>query len=69
MLSVKVIGKGWTDYIWADNNGPWETDKMSKVIARETAKGLGVRLTTHSYPHTAAAIGRRKVGPLFARGY
>lgn len=69
MLSVKVMGGGWTDYLWADEKGPWETDKMTKVIARETAKGLGVRLTTHSYRHTAAAIGRKKVGAMFARGF
>ena len=68
-LTVKVKGSGWTDYMWANEQGPWETDRLTKVIARETQKHLGVRLTTHDYRHTAISIGRRVVGEQFAHGY
>ena len=69
MLSVQVLEHGWTEYVWSDDKGPWETDRMTAVIKRETAKRLGVRLTTHTYRHAAAAIGRKMVGPIFARGF
>lgn len=69
MLLVEATGSGWTDYIWADNKGPWETDRMTKVISRETSRQLGIRLTTHTYRHAAAAIGRKKVSLQFAKGY
>ena len=68
-LTVKVKGSGRTDYIWANEQGPWETDRLTKVIARETQKHLGVRLTTHDYRHIAISIGRRVVGEQFAHGY
>ena len=68
-LSVQVKGSGWSDYVWANEQGPWETDRLTRVIARETEKRLGVRLTTHDYRHTAISIGRRVVGEQFAHGY
>jgi superfamily II DNA helicase RecQ len=68
-LSVQVKGSGWSDYVWSNEQGPWETDRLTKVIARETQKRLGVRLTTHDYRHTAISIGRRVVGEQFAHGY
>ena len=69
ILSVQVKGSGWSDYVWANEQGPWETDRLTRVIARETEKRLGVRLTTHDYRHTAISIGRRVVGEQFAHGY
>ncbi len=68
-LSVQVKGSGWSDYVWANEKGPWETDRLTKVIARETEGRLGVRLTTHDYRHTAISISRRVVGDGFAHGY
>ncbi|KAL2356827.1 hypothetical protein BJ546DRAFT_414682 [Cryomyces antarcticus] len=26
---VQIQGKGWSDYVWADANGPWETDRLT----------------------------------------
>ncbi|KAF4546948.1 Orsellinic acid-like protein [Elsinoe fawcettii] len=69
LLSVHVFGARWSEYIWSDARGHWETDKMSRIISTETSKHLGVRLTTLTYRHSAAAIGREKVGAKFAKGY
>ena len=48
-LSVQVKGSGWSDYIWANEQGPWETDRLTRIIVRESQKRLGTRLTTHDY--------------------
>ncbi|GAB7357797.1 hypothetical protein MBLNU459_g0613t1 [Dothideomycetes sp. NU459] len=70
LLAVQTTGSaGWSDYLWAGKQGPWETDRLTKVISRETQKHLGNKLTTHDYRHGAIAIGRRFVGQEFARGY
>jgi len=68
-LAVQVQGEGWSDYVWANTEGPWGTDRLTRIIARETAKGLGNRLTTLDYRHTAISIGREFVGDHFAHGY
>lgn len=68
-LSVQVNGSGGSDYVWASDKGPWETDRLTRVIKRETERRLGVRLTTHDYRHTAISIGRKVVGDGFAHGY
>ncbi|CAD0011788.1 unnamed protein product [Aureobasidium pullulans] len=70
LLSVQVqYGQGWSDYIWADSNGPWETQKLTDTMKRETAKRLKVKLHTQNYRHAAVFLGRRFVGPRFAKGY
>jgi superfamily II DNA helicase RecQ len=68
-LTVQVLGGGWSDYVWADARGPWETERLTRVIARETEQRMGNRLTTHDYRHAAVGIGRVVVGESFARGY
>ena len=68
-LSVQVRGSGWSDYIWANEQGPWETDRLTRIIVRESQKRLGTRLTTHDYRHVAISIGREVIGEQFARGY
>jgi len=67
-LMVQLQGKGWSDHVWADANGPWETDRLTSII-RETASRLGERLTTLDYRHAAISIGRVFVGEQFAHGY
>ena len=68
-LRSSVQGEGWTDYVWAnEQGGPWETDRLTRIIARESQKRLGVRLTTHDYRHVAIAIGRKVIGERFVRG-
>ena len=68
-LMVQLQGKGWSDHVWADANGPWETDRLTSIITRETASRLGERLTTLDYRHAAISIGRVFVGEQFAHGY
>jgi hypothetical protein len=68
-LSVQVKGSGWSDCIWADEQGPWETDRLTRMIVRESQKRLGTRLTMHDYRHVAISIGREVVGEQFTRGY
>ena len=68
-LGEKVRGLGFSDYVWSSEFGPWGTDRLTKIIARETEKALGWRLTTLDYRHVAILLGREKVGDEFARGY
>ena len=68
-LSVQVKGSGWSDYIWANEQGPWETDRLTRIVVRESQKRLGTRLTTHDYRHVAISVGREVIGAQFARGY
>jgi hypothetical protein len=55
-------GSGWIEYIWADQNGTWKTDHLTRIIARKAQMRLKVRLTTHDYRHFAIALGRFEVG-------
>jgi hypothetical protein len=57
------------DYLWADQRGPWDTDRLTRTMTQETAERLGTRLTTQDYRHTAAGIGCEVVGERFAAGY
>lgn len=59
----------WSQYIWANENGPWETEKLSAVLEQRTSEGLGVPLGTLAYRHVAVGIGRQFVGEVFATGY
>ena len=45
-LTVKIKGSGRTDHIWANEYGPWGTDRLTKIIDRESSKRLGTRLST-----------------------
>jgi superfamily II DNA helicase RecQ len=68
-LVVQVLGGSLTDYVWSNKQGAWGTDKLTRVIKRETGKRLGVELHTLGYRHTAVGIGRVKVGESFGAGY
>ena len=68
-LVVQVLGGSLSDYVWSNEEGAWGTDKLTKVIKRETGKRLGVQLHTQGYRHAAVGIGRVKVGESFGRGY
>lgn len=70
LLSIQVqYGQGWSEYIWADANGPWETQKLTDTMKQETGKRLEAKLQVQSYRHAAVFLGRRFVGPRFAKGY
>jgi superfamily II DNA helicase RecQ len=68
-LTVKVKGLGQSDHVWANEYGPWGTDRLTKIIKQESSKLLGTRLTTLDYRHVAVSLGREKVGEQFSRGY
>ena len=68
-LAVEVLGGGFNDYVWADEQGPWGTDRLTRALKRESGKRLGVELTTLDYRHTAVGIGRVVVGEAFGKGY
>lgn len=67
-LRVAVLDGEGHDYIWGTEHGPWDTDRLTRIIERETGKRMGVSLTTQSYRHAAIGIGRKVVGDAFARG-
>jgi hypothetical protein len=69
LLAGAVNGQIASEYIWSGEHGPWETDRLTRVMKRETGRHLGVELTTHSYRHVAIAIGRKVIGERFANGY
>ena len=69
LLAGVVNGQMASEYIWSGEHGPWETDRLTRVMKRETGRHLGVELTTHSYRHLAIAIGRKVIGEQFANGY
>jgi hypothetical protein len=68
-LLVQVAGQGWSDHIWCNDKGIWDTDRMTSVIRQETAMGIRHGYTTLDYRHIAVSIGRVKVGESFASGY
>ncbi|KAJ4329600.1 hypothetical protein N0V87_010726, partial [Didymella glomerata] len=68
-LTVQVLGGSFSDYVWADAQGPWGTDRLTRALRRETGKRLGVPLHTLDYRHTAVGIGRVAVGERFSKGY
>ena len=37
-LVVQVLGGGLHDYIWGDEQGAWSTDRLTRVLKRETGK-------------------------------
>jgi hypothetical protein len=68
-LTVQVLGGSFSDYVWADEQGPWGTDRLTRTLKRETGKRLGVELHTLDYRHSAVGIGRVVVGESFSKGY
>jgi hypothetical protein len=68
-LVVQVLGGGPTDYVWGNRAGAWGTERLTKVLKRETDKRLGVPLHTLDYRHAAVGIGRVKVGDAFGKRY
>ena len=46
-------------FLWPKGNGSWEAARLSKVIARETAKYLQTKLNILTYRHIAIVISRQ----------
>lgn len=70
LISVKTgYGCGWSEYIWGDNKGPWETPKLTSILRQRTGEDVGHALGTLQFRHVAVGIGRQFVGDEFAKGY
>jgi hypothetical protein len=52
-LILQVLGGSYSDYVWHDAQGAWDTDRLTRVLKRETGKRLGVVLHTLDYQHSA----------------
>jgi hypothetical protein len=61
-----VLGQPQSDYLWSNSMGPWDTERFSRVLQRETGIWLGCRLGMLEYRHAAITIGREFVGQDFA---
>ena len=46
-------------FLFGDHNGPWQTEKLTKAMVRETTIRIGFRMTTQEYRHIAIAIDRK----------
>ena len=57
------------DYLWVDEHGLWDTDRLTRTMTLKSAAQLGTRLTTQEYRHVVVGIGREVVGERFAAGY
>jgi hypothetical protein len=68
-LTPQVLEGNYTDYVWSNENSPWETDRLTRVLKRETGQRVRVPLHTLDYRHAAVGIGREKVGKGFSKGY
>ena len=60
-LNDNTKGLECSEFIWYDTKGPWDTDKMTKILVRETGIRMGIRLTTQDYRHIAIAICRQHI--------
>jgi hypothetical protein len=70
LISVETgYGCGWSEYIWGDNKGPWETPKLTSILRQRTGSDIGHALGTLQFRHAAVGIGRQVVGDEFAKGY
>lgn len=68
-LRSKTRGVGLSEHLWENDKGVWETDRLSRVLARQTQEHLGTKLMTLDYRHVAIFIGRKVVGEGFAKGF
>ena len=48
-----------SEYLFADAQGPWAGEELSRELAQATRKHLAVRLTTSSWRHVAIGIATR----------
>lgn len=68
-LRQVLTQQAWSDYVWYNNKGSWETDQLTAALQHETALGLGHAYGTLDYRHIAVSIGREVIGESFASGY
>jgi hypothetical protein len=64
-----VLLGGYSDYVWHDEQGAWDTSRLTRIIKRKIQKRQGVPLHTLEYGHAVVGIGRVYVGESFSKGY
>ncbi|KFZ12997.1 hypothetical protein V502_06828 [Pseudogymnoascus sp. VKM F-4520 (FW-2644)] len=47
------------DFIWHDENGPWESSRMSRAVSNWTLHYMGRRITLQDWRHLAVAISKK----------
>ena len=58
----RVVGQRESDYLFADEHGPWAGEQLSRAVAVATTKHLGVRLTVCGWRQVAIAIANEHLG-------
>ena len=66
-LDQQTNGPRRSDHMFYDKHGSWSTEHLTKVLHRETAIRMELKLGTLDYRHVAISIGRKYIGPGFMR--
>ena len=56
---ARALDRRESEYLFADERGPWAGEELSRELAKTTSKHLGVRLTVQSWRHVAIGIAVR----------
>ena len=59
---ARVQDRRESEYLFADARGPWAGEQLSRELANETTKHLGVRLTVREWRHVAIGIAVQWLG-------
>ena len=59
---ARVLDMRKSEYLFADVCGPWPGEQLSRELANETKKNLGVRLTVRAWRHVAIGIAVQWLG-------
>lgn len=59
---ARVLDRRESEYLFADIQGPWAGEQLSRELASETTKHLGVRLTVSAWRHVAIGIAVQWLG-------
>ena len=68
-LQLEVLHGDFSDFIWHDDKGMWETPRLRGIIQRQTSLALGHAFGVLDYRHIAVSIGRVIIGETWAAGY
>ena len=66
-LDQQTNGLPRSDHLFHDKHGSWSTENLTKVLQRETAIRMELKLGTLDYRHVVISIGRKYIGPGFMR--
>ena len=66
-LDQQTNGLPRSDHLFYDKHGSWSTENLTKVLQRETAIRMELKLGTLDYRHAVISIGRKYIGPGFMR--